>query len=246
MSLAGKVILITGSTSPLGRRLVEAFAEAGGRLALCVRRVADVDITERRLLARGIEASAYPCDIRFEEDVVRMVHRVTRRYGRIDVVVNAARAAAPRLSITDYPVDPWRNVLATHVTGSFLVCREVLPWMIRQKEGSIINVTQGAGGAVRSDWTPHVVAAYATEGLTRLLLSQVRGTGIRVNTVEVGPPQHEGHFERRAGWADAFLWLAGPESAATTGQVIRAAEYLRAIEQPTDPTAAPGLPDTLH
>lgn len=236
VSLKGKVVLITGATGQIGRRLVNAFADSEARLALCVRRVSDVDPIERPLLARGVDVSVFPCDIRFEEDVVRMIHRVARRFGRIDVVVNGARAAAPRLNLTDYPVDPWRNVLATNVTGPFLVCREVLPWMIRQNEGSIINVSHGLGSGGRPDWAPHFIAAHATEGLSRLLLSQLRGTKVRVNTIEIGPPHHEGQFEKADGWTDAFLWLAGMDSASVSGQVIRAAEYIRSLG---NPAAAP-------
>lgn len=188
MPIRDKVILITGATSLFGRQLAEALSAQGAKLALCVRRMDAVDPTERDFFRRGIQAFVAPCDLRYEEDVVRMVHRVIRRFGRIDGVINAAAALGPRESIMDYPVDPWRNVLATNVTGTFLVCREVLPWMHRHRFGRIVNITTQLTEEAKAEWGAYLVSNHAVEGLTQLLAAEVKQADIRVNCFDIGMP----------------------------------------------------------
>ncbi len=228
VSLKEKVVLITGATGPIGRRLVEVFASAGAQLAVSVRRPHEVDTMERALRPLDVSLMAVPCDLRYEEDVVRMIHRIVRRFGRIDVVVNAASVAGPKLPIVNYPVDPWRNILATNLTGSYLVCREVLPWMDRQGGGSIINVTSNLAGTGRPEWGAYFVSTHAIEGLTRLLASEHRSTGVRINCVDIGEPRSEGPLAADgADWAEAFLWLASDESASINGERICAGKFVK-------------------
>lgn len=225
LSLQGKVVLITGATSPIGRQLVDAFSSAGARLALCVRRVQDVDPLERSLLSREISYLAIPCDLRYEEDVVRMIHRIVRRFGRIDAVVNTASVCGPKLPIVNYPVDSWRNILATNLTGSYLVSREVLPWMDRQGSGSIIHVTSSLTESSRPEWGAYYVSTHAVEGLTRLLATEHRNSGVRVNCVDIGAPKPDGPAPTDPEWTQAFLWLASDESANISGQRINLAGF---------------------
>lgn len=230
MSLQEKVVLITGATGPIGRALAESFLEVGAQVALCVRRRSDIPVVERDFPLYGDRLIAEPCDLRQEDEVIRLVHRVAHRAGRLDVVVNAANISGPRALVVDYPVEPWRNVLATNITGTYLVCREALPWMSRQGSGSIINVAQGLSTPIRAEWGAGVVSSHGIEALTRLLAAEVRGTGIRVNTVEVNMPLVGGRQRLPEGdWTQAFLWLAGEESADRNGERVRAAEFTRLV-----------------
>jgi NAD(P)-dependent dehydrogenase (short-subunit alcohol dehydrogenase family) len=150
-------------------------------------------------------------------------------------LINAASIAGPRLAVVDYPVDPWRNVIATNVTGAYLVCREVLPWMTRQGSGSIINMTSHVAAPTKSIFGASLVASHGVEGLTQILASELRGSGVRVNTVEVSShhfeppdpldPLHPIQSEPPTDWTRAFLWLASDESALHSGERIRAAEF---------------------
>jgi 3-oxoacyl-[acyl-carrier protein] reductase len=221
VSIRDKVVLVTGATGAIGQPLADACGAGGARLALIVRRTEAVDVMERRFLKLGIAPFVVPCDLRYEEDVVRMVHRVIDRFGRIDVVINAAAVLGPKEAIEDYPVDPWRNVLATNVTGAYLVCREVLPWMRRQGNGCILNVTSHLPRAPRANWGAYLVSNHAIEGITQSLAVELRGTGVRVHTVDVGMPQSEG---KSAGseWVTPFLTLAGGEGPSTRQQLVAA------------------------
>jgi len=226
VSLHEKVVLITGATSPLGARLVDTFAHARAKLALCVRRVSDLATLQRDLDLRGIRALLSSCDLRHEEDVIRLVHRVVQRYGRIDVVINAANVTGPKQPLVDYPADPWRNVIDTNLTGAYLLCREVLPWMTRQGSGSIINVTSDLLEKSASEWGAYFVSNHSIEGLTKLLAAELEGSGVRANTITVGLPDNaDAATEPRDNWLDAFLWLAGDESNTTTGNRVAAATF---------------------
>jgi NAD(P)-dependent dehydrogenase (short-subunit alcohol dehydrogenase family) len=202
----------------VGRPLVNAFADAGATLALCVRRPEDVAEAERLVEERGAVAFTVVCDVRYEEDVVRAVHRIVHRVGRIDVAVNAASMTGPEVAIADYPVESWRDVIATNLTGAYLVCREVLPWMLRQQSGSIINATCPLDANRPDNPGAQCVGAWAVEGLTRILATEVKGTGVRVNLVEVAPSTPpEPISEEGTDWTQAFLWLAGDDAANTSG-----------------------------
>ena len=225
-TIKDKVVLITGSTGPMGLALVDAFLNAGAGLALCVRRMAHLPELEKRLRAQEKHAMIVPCDLRYEENVVRLIHRVVQRYGRIDVIINAALICGPRLAVIDYPADPWRDVIATNVTGAYLVCREALPWMTRQGSGSIINVTSSPTTSTRSKWGAYLVGNHAIEGLTKLLAVELKETGVRVNTVDIGllTPELKPVMPG-TDWTKAFLWLAGDESAGQNGERIQAADF---------------------
>lgn len=228
MSVRGKVVLITGATTAMGRRLVGLFLQEGASLALGVRRPAELMPLQSELATHQDQLMVVPCDVRDEDDVIRMVHRVTRRFGRIDVLINAAAIVGPKSPVVDYPIDPWRNVIATNLTGTYLLCREVLPWMTRQGCGSIINVTSSLASSVRPEWGAYLVSNHSIDGLTRLLAAELKGSGVRVNAVEVAVPTST------AGRADdglglqVFLWLASDASAAKNGERIRAADFVRA------------------
>jgi NAD(P)-dependent dehydrogenase (short-subunit alcohol dehydrogenase family) len=225
-SIADKVVLLTGSTGPMGSALLDAFLDAGAKLALCVRRMAHLPELEQRLAQRHEHTLIVPCDLRYEENVVRLMHRVVQRFGRIDVIVNAAYILGPLVPIMDYPVDPWRDVIATNLTGTYLVCREALPWMTRQGSGSIINVTTSLTGDVKPQWGAYAVACHAVEGLTRLLAAELDGTGVRVNALDIGEMQPDlTPATPAASWTNAFLHLAGDDSAGRSGECIRAADF---------------------
>lgn len=225
MSLDGKVVLITGATGGLGRRLSQCLADDGAHLALAARTFRDLYGMENELLERNRKAVGFPCDVRYEDEAIRLVHRVVNRFGRIDCLINAAGVSGPRQSLVDYPLDPWREVIATNLTGGFLMCREVLPWMQRQKGGSIINVTSSVTSG-KSGWGALLASKCGVEGITRMLAAEMRDSGIRVNMVDVGMPKSEKRaVECPAEIAAPFLWLAGDDSGKTSGRRIVASEF---------------------
>lgn len=227
-SLRDKVVLVTGASGKLGRRLVSAFDEVGAITAYCARTRAELETLPIDLESVGRRSMALSCDVRDEHEVIRLVHRVVQRFGRIDVLVNAASVVGPRLPLADYPADPWRDVIATNLTGTFLVCREVLPWMMRQGSGSIVNVTSSIISSSRPQWGAFLASKCGVEGLTQMLAAEVRESGVRVNLVDFGTPRSDNRTPQSAdGWAGPFLWLASDASADTSGERIRMGAFLK-------------------
>lgn len=203
MPLSGSVVLITGATGPIGRPLTDALLAANANVAIGVRRIEDVHPVDRALRERNLSAFISPCDLRFEEDVVRLVHRVIRQFGRIDALINAAMVDGLDERLIDYPVDPWRSVLATNITGSYLLCREVLPWMIRQREGCIMFLQRSVDD--RSAPAAAHVTRQAIEALARQLLAELRSLKVGIHSLQVAVPEHDG---ARPDWIDTVLNLA--------------------------------------
>jgi NAD(P)-dependent dehydrogenase (short-subunit alcohol dehydrogenase family) len=229
LSLSGKIVLMTGATGRIGRPLLEAFAKADATVAITTRRFGETAARQQEFHQAGIAATILPCDLRYEEDVVRTVHRVAQQFGRIDVAINAAIVAGPRLNAVDYPIEPWRDVIATNVTGAFLLCREVLPWMIRRQSGSIINITDALAGSRGGKSAAYGISMQTVDSLTRQLAGDVKGTGVRVNAVDIGQLALATRGQTpKSDWTEPFLWLADDESAKVTGQRIQGKGFVRA------------------
>ncbi len=220
--LAGRVALITGASRGLGRALVERFTDAGATVAFCSRRMGDLESLERGRRELGRQVLAMPCDVRIESAVVRMVHRVFEKFRRIDIVVNAAAIRGPRLSIAEHPLEMWRDVMETNLTGTYLVCREVIPYMTQQKSGVILNIADAGPQSMRPNLASYVASKAGLEGLTNSLAHELRNSGIRVNVVD--PELGRDAGAKNSG--DLFLWLASDAAKEVTGQRLRASTFV--------------------
>lgn len=228
MNVKGKVVLITGGTRGLGRLLVDLFSEAGAQVAFCSRQRSDLQTIEARLTAANRPAIGVPCDVRVEEDVVRMVHRVHQRFQRIDALIHCAAVYGPSVPISRMAADPWRDVIETNLTGVFLVSREAIPCLTRAGGASIIIVSNCPRDVVRPEWGAYLASKWAVEGLTAMLAAELADQKIRVNCVDPSVSSKDARNAMiRAGdrRAELFLWLVSDASRATTGQRIAATEY---------------------
>jgi NAD(P)-dependent dehydrogenase (short-subunit alcohol dehydrogenase family) len=155
--LSGKVAIVTGGGSGLGRQMAGALAEMGADLVLCGRKSEKAEAAASELRALGVRALGVACDVTKPEDVRAMVERTTAELGRVDILVNNAGRAwvAP---VATMPVDEWRRVLDVNLTGAFLCSQAAGNVMIQQGGGKIINIasTAGLGGAM-----PEVLDAIA-------------------------------------------------------------------------------------
>ena len=142
--LSGRAALVTGGSRGLGREIAEGLGEAGAAVALTARREEWLRDAERTLRDAGVDCFSVPCDISRPEAVRALVEAVAARFGKIDVLVNNAGATwgAP---VLEMPLDQWRRVLDTNLTGSFLVTQAVGRLMIDRRYGKIINIASIAG-----------------------------------------------------------------------------------------------------
>lgn len=175
-----KVAIVTGASSGIGRATAIALAGHGLRLALLGRsaeRLAEV----AGLVAGAGSAAVMTCvaDLRREEAICTAVASVLERFGRIDILINNAGLSLNG-EVDRYALADWQTVIETNLTGPFLLCREVLPAMKRQRGGQIINIASGAGRNGIRNMAAYCASKFGLIGFTESLGHEVRPWDIRV------------------------------------------------------------------
>jgi 3-oxoacyl-[acyl-carrier protein] reductase len=181
--LAGKVALVTGGSRGLGRGIAEGFASEGASIIVnYVKDVASAEAVVANVKALGADAIAVKADVGDEKAVPSMVDTGLKTFGKIDIVVNNAGLlnSAP---LAEMSVETWDEMIRTHLRGMFLCTRFVIPHMIKQKSGKIINITGTFGISGGADFTHLSAAKAGMIGFTRALAREVGKQGIHVNAI---------------------------------------------------------------
>ena len=232
--LEGKVAMITGASQGLGRALALAYAREGAQIVINSRQEESIRPVAEEAESEGAEVLALAADVSRSADVERLVGAATRRFGRVDVLVNNAGVLGPRVAIAEYPEDEWRLVIDANLTGTFLVSKAVIAHM--PKGGSIVNVVSGVSVEGRPGWGAYSVSKFGVEGLTQILAAELKERGIRVNAVDPGGMRTK---MRAAAYPEedpttritpeentgVFLYLASEASTGVTGQRFKAQEF---------------------
>lgn len=185
--LEGRIALVTGASRGIGRAIALAYAEEGADVAVNFRSHAtEADDVVRRIQDLGRSAISVEADVSQEDAVRQMVDRVLGEFGHIDILVNNAGfvTLAP---VESMDISTWDDMIGTHLRGTFLVTRMVLPGMLERRYGRIINVSSQLGQIGR-EWFAHYTAAKAgIIGFTKALSREVADRGVLVNCVAPGP-----------------------------------------------------------
>jgi 3-oxoacyl-[acyl-carrier protein] reductase len=184
--LTGKVTLITGGNTGIGRAVALGFADEGADVAIAwIAREDDVRTLAEAVEKKGRRFLAVRTDVTEEADVRAMVRTVRERFGRIDVLVNNAgiQKAQP---ITEMTVEDWDRMIAVHMRGAFLCCREVAPVMIAQTSGRIIVLTSQLAYIGRPRYTAYSAAKGGLLTFTRALAQELAPHGVLVNSIAPG------------------------------------------------------------
>jgi NAD(P)-dependent dehydrogenase (short-subunit alcohol dehydrogenase family) len=180
--LDGKIAVVTGAAGVIGRATIALLAERGARIVAIDRRREDLEAAIKDLPASA-EALAVAADVSEEDEVADYVRATVDRFGTIDVFYNNAGIEGEVRPITQYGLETFRRVLDVNVVGVFLGMKHVLPAMLKQNKGSIIN-TASIAGLIGS---PHIAvysaSKHAVIGLTKSAAWECTGTGVRVNCV---------------------------------------------------------------
>jgi len=180
--LDGKVAVVTGAAGVIGRATIQRLAERGARIVAVDRKPEELAAAISQLPASA-EARAVTADVSDEDEVADYVRVAVDAFGTIDVFYNNAGIEGEVKPITQYSLETFRRVLDVNVVGVFLGMKHVLPVMLKQNKGSIIN-TASIAGLVGS---PHIAvysaSKHAVIGLTKSAAWECTGTGVRVNCV---------------------------------------------------------------
>jgi NAD(P)-dependent dehydrogenase (short-subunit alcohol dehydrogenase family) len=189
------VAVVTGGTGVLGSAIARGLAGAGARVGVLGRREERAFAIANEIAGSGGEAIALPADVLRRKQLEAAWRRVQERWGRIDILVNAAGGNRPGAvvgegeSIFDLPLEAWQQVLDLNLTGTLLACQVFGAPLAQRREGSIVNVSSMAAQRPLTRVVAYSAAKAALDNLTRWLaveLARRHGSGLRVNAIAPG------------------------------------------------------------
>jgi 3-oxoacyl-[acyl-carrier protein] reductase len=232
-------IVVTGGSRGIGRAIALAFAEGGGAVSICARRIDDLERTRGELMAAAGVAHARRCDLKDPREIEIYIEEAARELGGIDVLVNNATASG----LAD-DEEGWAASLAVDLMAVVRVSHAALPWLERARSPAIINISSISGLRPSPGTAPYAAAKAAVIQYTKTQAAALAGKRIRVNSVAPGAVEFEGGvWERRrsaepelyrkvqsqipfgrmgspADIANVVTFLASPQSGWVTGQTI--------------------------
>jgi len=181
--LDGKVCLVTGAASGIGKRIAEVYAQAGGKVAIADLQLDAAETTAREIREAGGEAMALAMDVTDEAQVVDGVARIVSGWGKVDVLVSNAGIQIVN-KLTDFSLADWKKMLAIHLDGAFLTSRECLRDMEKRREGGAIIYMGSVHSHLASRLkAPYVTAKHGLLGLCRTVAKEGADYGVRANVI---------------------------------------------------------------
>ena len=233
MKLAGKVALITGGGRGIGRAIALSFAKEEASVIVSARTRPEIEEVTQEVEKLGQKSLAIQVDVSKEEDVENMISETLKVFNRVDILVNNAGTNLPNRNVVDLTLVEWNRVFEVNLTGTFLCCRAVLPTMIQQRSGKIINISSVGARYAAAGRSPYRSSKLALLQFTYCLAAEVKQYGIDVNAVCPGPTETRMMQQIARGGlfpvlmnpeeiAEVVLFLASQQSSAITGTAIDA------------------------
>jgi 3-oxoacyl-[acyl-carrier protein] reductase len=238
MSFAGKTALITGASQGIGRACALALAQAGVRIALAARNESKLADVAAEIVAAGGEAHPFAIDLASEDSIRTGAKAAIAHYGSIEILVNNAGITKDTLLLRMKRAD-WDSVLATNLTGQFLMTQALLGPMLKARWGRIVNMTSVVGETGQAGQANYAASKAGLIGFTKSMARELASRGITVNAVAPGyiatamtgvleEKQREAMLAQiplgRAGTeqevANAVRFLASDEAGYITGHVL--------------------------
>lgn len=191
MKLQNQCAIVTGGGRGIGREIALALAREGARVLLASRDQEALEHVAHEIHHLGRHAIVVRTDVSDEAQVAAMADTALREFQRIDILVNNAGAVGPTTPLAKLSREEWDSVLAVNLTGAFLCSRAVIPQMMSQGSGAIINIASIAGRLAYALRSPYAVSKWGMLGLSRTLAQELGPHNIRVNAICPGPTAGE-------------------------------------------------------
>jgi NAD(P)-dependent dehydrogenase (short-subunit alcohol dehydrogenase family) len=235
MELAGKVAIVTGASRGIGKGIALGFAQESSDVVMCSRHLPDVERVAEEARASGARTLAVKCDVSKEEDVNEMVRKTIEEFGKVDILVNnAARVGFDFKHFLQTEVADWNEQINVTFKGVLYCCRAVIPHMIDQGGGRIINITSEGAKVRNSKASIYCACKAAVAMFSQCIADGLARYGILVNCVAPGTIETHASYRlgrerlianvplRRTGKpediADMVLFLASEKAKYITGQ----------------------------
>jgi 3-oxoacyl-[acyl-carrier protein] reductase len=241
INLTDRVAVVTGAAQGIGEAVGRRFLDSGARLVIW-------DVNADRLATTGEELGAQygtdrvftnRVDIADPESVARAVSETIQRLARVDILVNNAAIVGPNTTLTQYPLEAWREVIDVDVNGTFHCCRSIAPVMVAQNYGRIVNIASIAGKEGNPNASAYSSAKAAVIAMTKSLGKELAHLDISVNCVTPAVARTPGAMEQSPAHIEYMLgkiprgrflelheaaamiaWLVSEENSFTTGAVF--------------------------
>jgi 3-oxoacyl-[acyl-carrier protein] reductase len=186
VQLKDKIAIITGAGRGIGRAIASAYAREGAHMVAVARTLAEIQEMVQEVQGLGRRALAVQADVSRNLEAEAMVRTTLNEFGHIDILVNSAGVYGPIGPLVTLDPEKWLQTIAINLGGTFLCCRAVLPTMMRQKHGKIINLSGGGATSPRTNFSAYAVSKTAIVRLTDTLAQEVRPYNIQVNAIAPG------------------------------------------------------------
>ena len=231
--LAGRVILVTGAGSGIGRALALALAAHGATVALSGRSIKKLERVYDEIEARGGPLPALvPLDLEnaLAGDYDALAEALGKEFGRLDGLVHNAAILGTRAPIAHFDVPTWCRVLQVNLTAEFALTQVCLPLLEKSSDASLLFTTSGVGKVGRAYWGAYAVSKFGIEGLAQVLAHEYEGNQrLRINLVNPGatrsdmralayPAEDATRLKTPQQITATYLYLLGPESRGVSGQ----------------------------
>ena len=231
MKLKDKVAIVTGAGTGIGRAIALAYVQEGASVVLVGRTQETLAKVADEVVALGGEALVVRASVSKPPDVRHVVEEALARFGRIQILVNNAGVFIYK-GFLDLSLKDWDDTIDTNLKGIFLCCQAVLPGMVKQKQGNIINISSIHGKIGDANLAAHCASKFGVIGLTQALAREVIDHNINVNVICPGQVKSNWVDEpealptplstrlKPADVARVAVFLASPDSSIMTGSVI--------------------------
>ena len=183
--LQGRIALVTGASQGIGRACALELAKSGATVALAARNEAKLAEVAAEITAAGGQAAAFALDVASEESIKTGAKAILDRYGKVEILVNNAGITRDGLMMRMKRAD-WDDVLGTNLTGAFLLTQALLPAMLRNRWGRIVNITSVVGRTGQAGQVNYAASKAGLIGFTRSLAREVASRNVTVNAVAPG------------------------------------------------------------